>query len=130
MNPKRRRPLPPGGLRPVTEEEAVATVELSRPIEWANQEIAALHFRTLEFGDLRRLGIGLEDMDLKSLSLDRLGQLLSRLTGRPIEAIDKLSPDDLGEVLEGLAAAFGTGDDEEESEEGNLLSGGRPTGAK
>jgi hypothetical protein len=68
------------------------TVKLRKPIEVGSQTITELTFRELSGKDLRKLPPGNE--------MDKLLALAARLSGQNDVVIDRLTGDDLGEVIE------------------------------
>jgi hypothetical protein len=75
------------------------TVKLRTPIEFGSQRIEELTFRPVTGKDVRRFQVA------AGFEIDACLTLAGRLTGQPDAVIDKLSGDDLEEVIE-IAALF------------------------
>lgn len=88
-------------------------VKLKAPIEFGSQRIEELTFRPVVGKDLRSLRIS------AGLEIDAMLVLAGRLCGQPDPVIDKLSGDDLEEVL-AIAADFMPG---------SRRTGGTPSGS-
>lgn len=87
------------------------TVKLKAPIQFGSQVIEELVFRVPTGKDFRRLPI------INSLELDTVFVLAGRLSGQPDAVIDKLTGDDLEEVI-ALVSGFMPG---------SRLTGGTPS---
>lgn len=79
------------------------TVQLKTPIEFGSKTITELTFRQGRMSDLK--GIVL---DGKSIPMDALLALASRMSGQPSAVIDRIDGDDVGEVLALALDFFGT----------------------
>ncbi len=69
-------------------------VTLSYPVEWGSEHVTSLSFRRGRAGDLMGIKLARDGVDADSLML-----VASRMSGRPLELIQKLDVDDAREVM-------------------------------
>jgi hypothetical protein len=75
------------------------TVKLEHPIEFGSERIESLTFQRGQIGFLK--GIKIDGVPLT----EQLLLIASRLCGKPVAALERIDPDDSGEVIE-LAMSF------------------------
>lgn len=75
------------------------TIKLAHPIEFGSERIESLTFQRGQIGFLK--GIKIDGVPLT----EQLLLIASRLCGKPVAALERIDPDDSGEVIE-LAMSF------------------------
>lgn len=83
--------------------QSTNTVSLAVPFEWQGQMIAEVTIRRPKVKDLRAIEVSSRD---RTSQLDQGAEMLAKLTGLPIEAVDELDAQDFTAISEVIAGFF------------------------